>query len=521
MKRISRKSFIEGAVASAAALSAMPLVAASADEEVPASLASQISGDAVEVDVVVCGTGTAGTCAALRGAELGLNVAVLEANAFVGGSSRWAEGVFGVGDRLCQEQGVDVTPREIVDSAASYAHYGSNGPVLKCFIDNAGDTINWLMDHGIPFTRLLSLGGSPATWHTFDTGMLIGENLIDPLLAEAQSLGAELYLETAAKELAFSENGSIAGVYAQRADGTVLRFVAPVVILATGGYGDNREMFERFVNVDFDSVMSNGAPGHNGDGIQMGLSAGAALHLPSAVMFCGGRVADTPTWYSEVNLALYRQYNMRVNENGSRYWNEARVGDFTAHGNSLMGQRKNISIIDQAYLDILMNEGLFYGTATMGFPTGSPVPALQEELEANPNVVIANTIAEIAEAFGIDSAALEAEVERYNGFCEIGVDEDYGKPADYLQPVKTPPFYAANLIPTYFTTVGGLKVNPHIQVCDEQGQPIKGLYACGSDAGGVYGHCYDVSAATGSQQGWAATSARLAVEHAAADCFAR
>ena len=59
-----------------------------------------------------------------------------------------------------------------------------------------------------------------------------------------------------------------------------------------------------------------------------------------------------------------------------------------------------------------------------------------------------------------------------------------------------------------------------IGLFDEDGAAIAGLYACGSDAGGVYGHCYDVSAASGSQQGWAATSARLAIEHAAATYLA-
>jgi fumarate reductase flavoprotein subunit len=519
MEAITRRGFVGAAAAAGVAGVCAANAAPASAEEAAASIADAGVAETIDCDIVVCGTGTAGTCATLRATELGLNVVALETNAIAGGSSRFAEGVFGVGDRLCLQEGMDTTAQEIFTAAVDYAHFGSNGPVLHTFVENAGDTVNWLMDHGVPFTRLLSLGGSPATWHTFDTGMLIGENLIDPLIEESVAAGAEIRYSTTVKEL-IMDGGKVAGVYAQTEDGSVLQVNAPVVLLCCGGYGDNREMFEKYVNISFDRVMSNGMAGHNGEGLAMGLSAGAALHLPSAVMFCGGRVPDTAAWYSPVNLALYRQYNMRVNENGVRYWNEARVGDFTAHGNSLLGQRKNISIIDQDYLDILMNEGLFYGTATMGYPTGAPVPILQEELEANPNVVIADSLDEIAAAFDIDPEALAAEVERYNGFCETGVDEDYGKSADYLQPLKTPPFYAADLVPTYFTTVGGLKVNPNIQVVDEEGKAIDGLYACGSDAGGVYGHCYDVSAASGSQQGWAATSARLAVNHAAATYLA-
>lgn len=524
MTEITRRNFLSGTAAAAVGMVAMGSLAAcspaapapdSPSEEAEAtSLANTSIAETLDCDVLICGTGTAGTCAALRASELGLKVIAFENMNVPGGSSRYAEGLFGVGDRLCQELGTTTTPQEIFDTAANYAHFGSNGPVLHQFVNSAGDTIDWLMDHEINFSRLLALGGSPAVWHAFEEGMLVGENLIDPLVAKAEEAGVEVRYNVAAKEL-IMEDGKVAGAYAVDTKGSTIQVNAPVVLLCTGGYSNNEEMFEKFVNVDFDRVMCNGTPGHDGDGINMGLSVGAALHLPGAVMFCGGRVRDTDTWYAPVNMAMYRQYNMRVNENGSRYWNEARVGDFTAHGNSLMGQCKNVSIIDQAYLDILMNEGLFYGTATMGYPTGAPVPILQEELEKNANVVIADTIDEIAEAFEIDPSALKAEVEKYNGYCETGEDLDYGKPAKYLQPVATPPFYAAELIPTYFTTVGGLKVNPSMQVVSEDGAPILGLYACGSDAGGVYGHCYDVSAATGSQQGWAATSGRLAAEHAA------
>jgi fumarate reductase flavoprotein subunit len=273
-------------------------------------------------------------------------------------------------------------------------------------------------------------------------------------------------------------------------------------------------MFQKYVGVDISTLWNNGLPGRNGEGVSMGLSIGAALHLPVAVMYNGGRVKDTAKWYSPVNLAFFRQYNFRVNENGVRYWNEAKVGDFTAHGNSIRAQLKNISIIDQAYLDILTDVGLFYGTATMGYPTGSPVPEIPDEIAKNSNVIVADSLEEIADAFGIDKEGLLAEVERYNGFCEAGVDLDYEKPAQYLQPVSTPPYYAAELIPSFFTTVGGLKVNVDIQVTNETGKAIDHLYACGSDAGGLYGHCYDVAAASGSQQGWSATSGKLAVEHA-------
>ena len=67
---------------------------------------------------------------------------------------------------------------------------------------------------------------------------------------------------------------------------------------------------------------------------------------------------------------------------------------------------------------------------------------------------------------------------------------------------------------TYFATVGGLKVDENMRVLKTTGDYVTGLYACGGDANGAYGTAYDVGVTSGSQQGWAGTSGKLAAEHA-------
>jgi fumarate reductase flavoprotein subunit len=49
-----------------------------------------------------------------------------------------------------------------------------------------------------------------------------------------------------------------------------------------------------------------------------------------------------------------------------------------------------------------------------------------------------------------------------------------------------------------------------MRVMNTEGEPIKGLFAVGSDAGGIYGFDYDVGTMSGSQQGWSATGGRIA-----------
>ena len=96
----------------------------------------------------------------------------------------------------------------------------------------------------------------------------------------------------------------------------------------------------------------------------------------------------------------------------------------------------------------------------------------------------ADTVAELAEKFSLD--ALEATVERYNGFCDAGEDGDFGKSAPFLKPVKSAPFYIFEYVPSAWGTNGGVKVDSHLRAMDADNNPIPGLYVAGVDQGSAY-----------------------------------
>ncbi len=74
----------------------------------------------------------------------------------------------------------------------------------------------------------------------------------------------------------------------------------------------------------------------------------------------------------------------------------------------------------------------------------------------------AETVEEVAAMVGLDGAKVKATVERYNGFCEAGKDEDFGRPADLLVPM-TGPFYAAPIMVSTSVTLGGFKTDENAQ----------------------------------------------------------
>jgi hypothetical protein len=118
--------------------------------------------------------------------------------------------------------------------------------------------------------------------------------------------------------------------------------------------------------------------------------------------------------------------------------------------------------------------------------------------------VKADGLAELAGILGLPADALASTVERFNGFADKGVDEDFhrgedpydlffaaGKgPNPCLVPVDRPPYYAARLVLSDLGTKGGLRTDPDGRVLDSGDAPIPGLYAAGNTTSSFTGPYY-------------------------------
>ena len=96
--------------------------------------------------------------------------------------------------------------------------------------------------------------------------------------------------------------------------------------------------------------------------------------------------------------------------------------------------------------------------------------------------------AEMEMTFGVPQDATLATIERYNGFCASGVDEDFGKDPHHMTPIDQAPFYAgpAETCRDMYTH-GGLETDAEARVVDFDGAVIPGLYAAGMCTGGPLG----------------------------------
>jgi fumarate reductase flavoprotein subunit len=474
-------------------------------------------------DLVVVGSGTAGMCAAVRAAELGASVILLEKLSMFGGTSRFAEGIGGLNSYMHKMDGVKIDINEAVIRCEDYHHWGADARCLQRFLSESGKTIDWLHNNcGVMFLQAtVTAPTSYPSWHLGgnDQGKFvkIGEAVLKPLSEYAKKLGVKLRLSNPAIGL-IVEDGTIKGVYVNdKKKNEECAIKAKAVVLATGGYANNKEMFERFTHVKYDSVFNySAAKGRDGDGIRWGEEMGAALHFPGAVMFGVPRVTDAKLNTDKVNFLFSVQPNLRVNERGLRFINEDYSMDFSKFGNVLQTQAKVFSLIDQTYLNMFQNKSVIRHSVIRGYFAGKPmsdaVEVVNKAIEKG-QVHKFETVGELAKFIGVDAQTLQNTLDKYNDACAAGKDVEFGKPASMLQPVKTAPYYVAELLQTMFTTIGGLRVDEYFRVTNPEGKPIRGLYAIGNDASSIYGHDYDVGIMSGSQQGWCATGGRLTAEH--------
>ena len=275
------------------------------------------------------------------------------------------------------------------------------------------------------------------------------------------------------------EDGSVLGVRTEGPDGAgELR--ARAVVLTTGGYGSNPELFAELTPGSPHLVTATRASS-TGDGLQVARRHGALVSGADHYLGTIGGIEQEPGsgrtdwWSSFANLdpADRPPREVYVNERGERYVAE---DDPSAHvrQSALLEQpgRKMWAILDeQALLD------------------GAPlVPqwdadAWRREATAGKCVWSAPTVAGLAEAAGIDATGLERTVAAWNEAVETGSDLLGRRTTSHR--VEAAPLYALLTHPVTLFTFAGLAVDTDLRVLSESGAPIDGLYAAGEVIGGA------------------------------------
>lgn len=531
---VSRRSFLKGVAVAAggAALAgglagcggASPQAAGSGSSQVQQSKYSgplfEIGpiaepSETVQADVVVAGGGGTGLGAAIQAAQLGLSVVVVDVGMRYGGSFVNTEGMSGVQSSFLE--GLDPNPEveEVVSACMDYHHWVPNHSLYMNFFNKSGETIDWCQDLGAKFGLAAKTPTSVSYVHIYDhsedaEGDLPGQVFMNHLGEAADKLGVVPYFQTTARKIVM-EDGRVAGLLAEKADGAVVRIEAPAVIIATGGYSTNEEMLRYLSDiVQNEEIFSLGAEQRDGDGFKMALDAGGWMApSPGTVQWCGPVIPGCG-WCTD-GYAAAVQPTLWVNQDAERFCPEDLwMNNFAAAGIAQARQLRTYTLISEADLKYFEENGPYVNVFTWK-KVGTPLPQARSQFESLDNVYRCDTIDEVAEALGLDAEALVRTVDEYNGFCEAGEDAVFGKSPEHLRKLEGP-FWAAQISCGYYCTDGGIYISPDFEVLDRQGEVIPGLYAGGKDAGGLFGDSYDVLICPGTGAGFAVNSGRLAAE---------
>lgn len=486
-------------------------------------MADQKNYDA-EYDVVVVGGGGSGKSAALAAAKEGLSVVILEKMEQTGGSSIYAEGTCAYESSEQKERKTPKDPGKHFPTRdegfkryMDYSHFRANPDVARMFVDNSAETIEIFKSLGIVYTDVTIYAyHQPYELYTFHRPDGLGAHVQDVLLRACVNAGVDIFTSTPAEKI-IMKDGAVCGVQAKDAEGNTLNIGCKAVILASGGYGNNPELINKYswlYRSAFDTYKC--VPTENtGDGLKMSMDAGGDTLNLGAIMVIPCARGKTLT--SHVSGAG-SQPVLWVNKTGRRFVNEEVAMSFADAGNNMMKQPNDVvyAIIDADTVEHLMKNGSDIGLGDF-IPFQLKLTRLQTELDQDVAEGICckgNTPEELAKALGLDPAVLSDTIAAYNEACDKGFDPLFYKSAKFLRPVRKAPFYAINMNGSVLVSCGGIRVNGNLQVTDKNYKAIPGLYAVGNDASGLFGDTYNLDC-PGTANGFAHTSGRVAARHAA------
>ena len=499
----------------------------------------------VDVDVAVVGCGIAGVAACRSVAEDGGLVAAFEK----ADGPQCRSGEYAVINGKVQAKwGRDTWTREqiddIIDSHMVESTYRCKRSIMSKWAHNIGDAFDWWVE------------ANPDLYYAETTRSAIpdesADNFIIPIFYPLpehydwkqerfpcyptsvefkpdQHVTVEANMQKAIDtgnvqtfygcfvEKLIMENGRCVGLYARdAATGEYIKCNASKgVILSTGDYSQNTKMLKHFcpevienniqclfTNVDVEGNFTN-----QGDGIQLGMWAGAQVqqsHAPMIHHMGGG--ADLAGVGVMGNAGF-----LNLDLNGKRFMNEDLPGQQLENQIELQKNRESWQIFDSNWPQQLPYMPAAHGGACYYEDYASEAegpknnttyrnyksPYQLEAAVADGRAVKADTLEElVAKIYPDDTAAQQTALEsiqRYNQLAKDGYDEDFHKPASRMWALENGPFYADKFTTALLLVcIGGLESDENCHTFDADRNVIPGLYVAGNVQGNRFATEYPI-----------------------------
>ena len=465
-----------------------------------------VSADA---DIVIIGAGGAGLSAAIEAVENGAEkVILLEMTAKTGGALNFTSGSMSAAGTIIQkEDGIeDSVESYIADIINNGDDFGGqpNEELITVYANEAAAVFDWLYENGLkdnvystdratgaravfaPEHALYSIARTykcnPDDKANYKSA---AHEVLDALVNANDKI--EVVLNTKATELIANEKGQVLGVKAKGPNGEVTYTAEKGVIVATGGYSSNRALMGQYTE-NGEYYLAGGAPGSDGNALLMMQKVGAGLTAMDAIpTFPMGLVAkDDDTRGQIASTYTWKTGGIVVNQNGERFCNETESNPAPREValEEQPGAVQYDIYTDKVLADLAATGQNFFMAAYF-----------VDETSVGGHVMYSgNSIEELAAAINVPAENLKKTIEEYNAAVEKGEPDQFGREFNVqntynlaTNKIEGEKFYAIRLHSLCVMTLGGVTANANMQVLDEAGNVIPGLYAAGEVVGGIWG----------------------------------
>jgi len=465
------------------------------------------------VDVVVVGAGGAGMTAAITATDAGKKVIVVESQPIAGGNSVRSTGGMNAAKTPYQDKnefkeaaGVEKTLATAAEKFADNATItalaatvkeqwdayqanpqgyfdsvelmeldtliggkGKNNPELvKALAENSADAIEWLASIGADVKNIGAFGGASVKRihrpvNADGKVTAVGAYIVPILEKNLQDRNVQFLFDTTANEI-IMKDGKAVGIKATGKDGNKVTINAKSVVIATGGFGANAEMVEKY-KPELKGFATTNAEGAQGQGIEMATAVGAATVDMDQIQI-------HPTVHIEedgnahlITEGLRGDGAILVNAEGKRFYDEVSTRDKVSAAIIAQPDKSAWLVVDQSMVD---KSAVIAGYIKSGY------------------TVTGATYEELAKAMGVDEATFVSTMNTWNQAVEAKSDAEFNR-TSFANPLTAAPYYAIKITPAVHHTMGGIVINPKAEVLNEKGEVISGLFAAGEVTGGVHG----------------------------------
>ena len=435
----------------------LPSVALPAEGKVPKNIRTD------KTDIVIIGAGATGLTAAITAHDKGAKVILIEKMPITGGNSQLAAGGMNAAEtRFQKEKGIKDSVELMYEDTMKGGKNINDPELARILAKNSAASVEWLTSIGADLSDVGRMGGASVNrTHRPSGGAAVGAHITQVLRKNAEDRKIEIRVNSRVVKVLEDSKGRTTGVLVEGKHSNLYRINAKAVIITAGGFSANPERVA-YYQPNFKGMTSSNQPGATGDGMDLGAGAGGYLIDMKEIQIHPTVAAGSRILITE---AVRGNGAILVNREGKRFVNELTTRDAASAAILAQAGKSAYLVFDESIRKSLKQiEGYFHLKL----------------------VVAGDSVADLAAKLKVPATELEATINAYNKAFDEKNDAAFKRP-DMPRALRTPGFYAIEIMPGVHYTMGGLKINADGQVMAKDGKPIPGLFAAGEGTGGVHG----------------------------------